>query len=219
MSARFVDLSHTVEHGMVTYKGLPAPVVCDYLSRESSRERYAQGTEFHIGQVTMVGNTGTYLDSPFHRFAGGCDVAGLELAALACLEGVVVRVAGNAPRAIDENAFDGVELSGRAVLVHTGWDRHWRSERYFENHPHLTAAAAERLLDAGAKLVGIDSLNIDDTSGGERPVHTILLGAGIPIVEHLCRLDRLPDRGFEFTAVPPGMRGMGSFPVRAYARL
>lgn len=217
--SRFVDLSHAIEDGMITYRGLPAPVICDYLAREASRRRYAPGTEFHIGQLTMVANTGTYLDSPFHRFADGRDVSELELTALAGLDGVVVRVAGRSSRAIGADAFARIEVAGRAVLVHTGWDRHWRTDRYFEDHPFLTAAAARHLESTGAALLGIDSFNVDDTTDGERPVHTILLGAGIPIVEHLSGLERLPDAGFEFSAVPAKVRGLGSFPVRAYARL
>jgi kynurenine formamidase len=219
----FVDLSHTVEDGMVTYKGLPAPVICDYLSRVESRKHYAEGTEFQIGQVEMVANTGTYLDSPFHRFADGADVAELDLASLAELQAVVVRVKGMRGRAIERDpivaALAEVDLRGKAVLVHTGWDAHWRTERYFEGHPFLTAHAARYLAGSGAALVGIDSLNIDDTDDGERPAHTALLGAGIPIVEHLTRLGLLPLIGFRFSAVPVKVKGMGTFPVRAYASM
>ncbi|HZD54565.1 MAG TPA: cyclase family protein [Woeseiaceae bacterium] len=219
MSPRLVDLSHPIEHGVITYKGLPAPAVCDYLSREASRENYAAGTEFHIGRITMVANTGTYVDSPFHRYAEGVDVAGLDLAALTALEGTVVRATGRTERAIGPEMFAASNVAGRAVLVHTGWARHWGTEPYFDGHPYLTAASAEHLRDSGAVLVGIDSLNIDATDGGERPVHTLLLGAGIPIVEHLRGLEQLPPDGFEFSAVPAPVRGLGSFPVRAYARL
>jgi kynurenine formamidase len=214
-----VDLSHTIEEGMETYRPLPGPVIEDHLSREASRAHYAPGTEFHIGRITMVANTGTYLDAPFHRFADGQDVAALDLAALADLEGVLVRVAGSAERAIGPEAFAGLELRDRAVLVHTGWDRHWRTEAYFSGHPFLTEAAAEHLRDAGAALVGIDSLNIDDTEDGRRPVHTALLAAGIPVVEHLTGLEQLPLSGFRFSAVPAPVRGMGTFPVRAFATL
>lgn len=217
--ARLVDLSHAIEDGMVTLRGLPAPLICDFLSREASRSHYADGTEFQIGRITMVANTGTYIDSPFHRFADGCDLAGLDLARLAELDGVRVRVDGTSGRAIDRSAFTACEVRDKAVLVQTGWDRHWGSERYFDGHPFLTADAAAHLRDAGARLVGIDSLNIDDTDDGHRPVHTTLLGAGIPIVEHLCRLDALPDSGFRFFAVPPKIIGMGTFPVRAFATL
>jgi kynurenine formamidase len=216
---RFVDLSHTIEDGMITYKGFPAPLICDHLSREQSRAHYAPGTEFQIGRITMVGNTGTYIDSPFHRYADGADVAEFDLATIALLDAIVVRVTGMAGRAIPRSAFAPFDVHGKAVLVHTGWDAHWRTDAYFEGHPFLTADAAEFLRDAGARLVGIDSLNIDDTADGSRPVHTTLLGAGIPIVEHLCRLGEVPAAGFRFSAVPPKVRGIGTFPVRAFALL
>ena len=214
-----IDLSHTIEHGMVTYKGLPAPLICDHLSRADSRAHYAPGTEFHIGRIDMVANTGTYIDAPYHRYADGTDVAGLDLAHIAGVPGVVVRTAGATGRAIDWTVFAATEVHGRAVLVHPGWSRHWRTDAYFEGHPHLTERAAEYLRDRGAVLVGIDSYNIDDTSGGTRPVHSVLLGAGIPIVEHMTGLDALPLQGFRFWAVPPKVAGMGTFPVRAYAEL
>jgi len=214
---RLVDLSHTIEDGMVTYKGLPAPLICDHLSRMASREIYAPGTEFQIGRMTLVGNTGTYLDTPFHRYADGYDLADLDLARVTDRDGVVVDATGPAGRPIEAAAFAGTDVRGKAVLVHTGWDRHWRTDAYFEGHPYLTEAAAIDLRDRGALLVGIDSYNIDDTSGGERPVHTVLLGAGIPIVEHLTGLGALPASGFRFSAVPPKVRGMGTFPVRAHA--
>lgn len=214
-----IDLSHTIDDGMITYKGLPAPLICDYLSRERSREVYAPGTEFHIGRIDMVGNTGTYLDTPFHRYPDGYDLAGLDVSLAAGLEGLVIRVTGAAQRAIDWTHFAPVEVRGRAVLVNTGWDRHWRTDRYFEDHPHLTEKAAQYLRDEGAVLVGIDSLNIDDTDTGARPVHSVLLAAGIPIVEHLRGLDALPERGFRFTALPPKVKGMGTFPVRACAEI
>jgi kynurenine formamidase len=204
---------------METYRPLPGPIIEDHLSREESRSHYAPGTEFHIGRITLVANTGTYLDAPFHRFADGKDVAALELARLVGLDGVVVRWAEAAGRAIGAEAFAGMQLRDRAVLVHTGWDRHWRTEAYFTGHPFLTQAAAEELRDAGALLVGIDSLNIDDTDDGRRPVHTTLLAAGIPVVEHLTGLGQLPATGFRFSAVPAPIRGMGTFPVRAYATL
>jgi kynurenine formamidase len=214
---RFVDLSHTIEDGMITYKGFPAPLVCDHLSHAASRANYAPGTEFQIGRIEMVGNTGTYIDSPYHRYADGADIAGLALDAIASIDAVVVRAAGARDRAIPRSAFASLDLRGKAVLVHTGWDAHWRTDRYFEGHPFLTADAATHLRDAGATLVGIDSLNIDDTADPARPVHTTLLGAGIPIVEHLCALDAVPDAGFRFSAVPPKVRGIGTFPVRAFA--
>jgi len=215
---KLIDLSHTIEDGMITYKGLPAPLICDHLSREQSRQIYAEGTEFQIGKITMVSNTGTYVDAPFHRFADGVDIAGLSLSSLVSLETVVVD-ATDVSREISVEMFERVDVSNKAVLVHTDWSRHWRTDRYFENHPFLTAAAAEYLKRAGAKLVGIDSYNIDDISGRYRPVHTVLLGAGIPIVEHLRGLEQLPASGARFTAVPPKVNGMGTFPVRAFASL
>ena len=214
---RFIDVSHVVEAGMVTYRGLPASLICDYLSREQSREHYAEGTEFNIGRIEMVGNTGTYLDSPFHRYAGGKDLSELPLRSLADLETVVVRhdpAAGG--RAVDRDAFEGFDVAGKAVLVNTGWDAHWRTDRYFEGHPFLTEGAAELLASSGAAVVGIDSLNIDDTEDGRRPVHTILLGAEIPVVEHLRGLDELPNREIRFSAVPVKVKGFGTFPVRAF---
>jgi len=204
---------------MITYKGLPAPIICDYLSREESRKRYAPGTEFHIGKIEMIANTGTYVDSPFHRYADGKDLSELALESLADLEGVVVRARTRSGRAIGREAFAGVHVRGRAVLVDTGWDKYWRMDAYFENHPHLTAEAAQHLADAGAALVGIDSYNIDDTATGERPVHSILLRRDIPIVEHLCELVSIPDAGFRFHAVPVKVKGFGTFPVRAFARV
>jgi kynurenine formamidase len=218
-TARFIDLSHTIESGMITYRGLPAPLICDHLSREQSRSIYAPGTEFQIGRIEMVSNTGTYLDAPFHRYADGIDLDGLPLESISDLPGVVVRVARSESRAIDRAHFGAIEVRGHAVLVNTGWDRHWRTDQYFEGFPFLTEQAAMYLRDAGATLVGIDSHNIDDTTAGTRPVHTTLLRAGIPIVEHMTNLGTLPLRGFHFSAVPPKITGMGSFPVRAHARL
>lgn len=212
-----IDLSHVIETGMITYKGLPAPLICDHLSRVASRAFYSSGTEFQIDRIEMVGNTGTYLDTPYHRFADGHDLADLPLERVADCEGMVIDVTGASGRAIDWKALAADDVSGKAVLIHTGWDRHWRTDQYFEDHPHLTEAAAKYLRDEGALLVGIDSFNIDDTSGGMRPVHTVLLGAGIPIIEHMTRLNRLPAHGFRFSAVPPKVRRMGTFPVRAHA--
>ncbi|MGH3456493.1 MAG: cyclase family protein [Nocardioidaceae bacterium] len=214
-----IDLSHAVEDGMITYPGLPAPIVSDFVSRESSRDHYAPGTEFQIGSIQLCANTGTYLDSPFHRYADGIDLAELPLERLADLESVVVNVAGSQDRAIDRQQLLPYDVEGRAVLVHTGWDRHWGTDAYFHGHPFLTADAARHLAETGAALVGIDSFNIDDTSTGERPVHTTLLAAEIPICEHLANLDRLPAEGFRFSAVPVKVRGMGTFPVRAYASI
>lgn len=212
-----IDLSHTLEDGMITYKGLPAPIICDFLSREQSRSMYAEGTEFHIGKIEMVANTSTYLDSPFHRFADGKDLAELELACLANLAGVLVQRVERESRTIGPKAFEGLAVRGKAVLVHTGWATHWRTDQYFEGHPFLTRDAAQYLVEAGAILVGIDSYNIDDTADGTRPVHTILLGADIPIVEHMQGLERLIDREFRFFAVPVKVKNFGTFPVRAFA--
>jgi len=216
---RLIDVSHTIEHGMVTYPGLPVPAISDWLSRDASQTRYAAGTTFQIGKIELLANTGTYIDAPFHRYDGGKDVADYPLEAVANLKGIVVRAIERAGRALDAGVFRGRDVGGKAVLVHTGWDVHWRTERYGTGHPFLTRAAAEHLIAAGAALVGIDSLNIDDATDGARPAHTLLLGAGIPIVEHLCGLRELPDDGFRFFAVPVKVRGMGSFPVRAFAAL
>ena len=212
---QLVDVSHTVEDGLVTYPGLPAPLVCDFLSREASRAHYSDGTTFQIARIEMVANTGTYVDAPFHRFADGADLAALDLRQLADLDAVVIDATG-AGRALGAGLFEGRDLGGRAALVRTGWDRHWATPAYFEGHPYLTREAAELLRESGAALVGIDSFNIDDTRDGSRPVHTTLLGANIPIAEHLCRLDGLPPTGFRFHAVPVKFRGVGTFPVRAY---
>jgi len=218
-NSQLIDLSHTVEDGMITYKGLPAPIICDYLSREASRARYAEGTEFQIGKIEMVANTGTYLDSPFHRYPDGHDLSQLRLESLANLDCVVVRVIERRDRAIDRLPIDLATLRGKALLVHTGWDAHWRTDRYFEGHPHLTGELAKTLVEAGVTLVGIDSFNIDSIDDGTRPVHSTLLGAGIPIVEHMCGLDAVPERGARFFAVPVKVKGMGTFPVRAFAKL
>jgi arylformamidase len=212
-----IDLSHTLEHGMRTYPGLPGPVVCDFLSREQSRAVYPPGTEFQIGRIDMVANTGTYVDSPFHRFPGGIDLAELPLDRLADLDAVVVDVAGFGGAAIERSLLLPYELGGKAVLVRTDWDRNWATDAYFSGHPFLTEEAARHLVEEGALLVGIDSLNIDDTDDGERPAHTTLLGAGIPVCEHLTGLGALPSSGLRFSAVPVKVRGMGTFPVRAYA--
>jgi kynurenine formamidase len=216
---RIVDLSHVIEHGMTTYKGLPGPHICDFWTREGSAENYDDGSNFQIGRIDMVANTGTYVDSPFHRYADGIDLADLPLASLADLPGIVVRRPWENDLATDVQQFDGLDVRGKAVLVHTGWDRHWRTERYGEGHPFLTADAADWLVENGAALVGIDSNNIDDTRVRARPVHTKLLAANIPICEHMTGLGSLPDEGFSFSAVPPKVRGMGTFPVRAYAVL
>jgi arylformamidase len=213
-----IDLSHTIEHEMITYRGLPGPVISDYLSREASHLRYAEGTEFQIGKIEMVANTGTYIDSPFHRYSDREDLAGLTLESIANLDGVLIRKVDSAARAITKKDLEGRELNGKAVLIQTGWDKHWRTDHYADGeHPFVTEEGAQFLVDSGAALVGIDSFNIDDTATGLRPAHTVLLKAGIPIVEHLCRLNDLPETGFRFFSVPPKVRGMGSFSVRAFA--
>ncbi len=215
--SRFIDLSHSVADGVVTYPGLPAPVICDYLSREASRSHYAEGTEFHIGRIDMVANTGTYVDAPFHRYADGKDLSELPLESLADLEAMVVRADAGGGKAIDASAFQGLDVAGKAVLVHTGWSAHWNTDSYLTGHPYLTADAAVRLREAGAALVGIDSLNIDGTHTGERPVHSDLLAHDIPIAEHLTNLASVPDRGAHFFAVPVKVKAFGTFPVRAFA--
>jgi kynurenine formamidase len=214
---RRIDLSHAIEQGMVTYKGLPAPLICDFLSREASRAIYAPGTEFHIGRIEMVGNTGTYVDSPFHRFAEGKDLAQLPLESLVHLEAVVAHCGRSAGRGIGPESFEHLDVGGKAVLIHTGWDRHWRTDEYFEEHPFLTAEAAAHLASAGAVFVGIDSYNIDDTGDLARPAHTTLLGAEIPICEHMRNLESLPESGFRVSAAPVKVSGFGTFPVRAFA--
>ena len=219
MSSKFIDLSHTIEDGMITYKGLPAPIVCDYLSRERSRTIYEAGTEFQIGKIEMVTNTGTYLDCPFHRYEHGKDLSQILPEQFADLDGIVIRHDWRTGQAIDADAFRQHDVRGRAVGVHSGWAVHWRSDQYFENHPFLTADAAAYLVEQGAVLVGIDSHNIDDTRGNSRPVHSTLLGAEILIVEHLCNLESLPDSGFSFSAIPPKFKGVGTFPVRALAKI
>jgi kynurenine formamidase len=216
--SNLVDLSHNVEHGMITYKGLPAPLICDFLSRDDSKRHYSEGTTFQIGKIEMVANTGTYVDAPFHRYADGKDLAQLPLSSLANLPGLVISAPAGV-RSLGREIFARQALPGKAVLIRTGWSRHWRQDRYFERHPFLTRDAAKYLRNAGAALVGIDSYNIDDTTDGSRPVHSILLSAEIPIVEHLCALDRLPAEDFKFFAVPVKVKGFGTFPVRAFAQL
>lgn len=217
--SRFIDLSHTVEDGLVTYKGLPAPIICDYWSREESRAHYEAGTEFQIAKIEMVANTGTYIDTPFHRYEWGKDLSQVEPGQFAGLDGIVIRADYRQTSEIDASFFKDKPLRGRAVLVHTGWDVNWNKEVYFENNPHLSEDAASFLKESGAALVGIDSLNIDNTHGGSRPVHSLLLAANILIVEHLCNLGELPDQGFSFYAIPPKFKGVGTFPVRALAEI
>jgi len=213
-----IDVSHSVHDGMVTYKGLPAPVISDHLSREQSKELYAPGTEFHIGRIEMVANTGTYIDSPFHRYPDGTDLAGLDLYSLANLDGLVIRTVGSPERQIPAAAVANLDVRGKAVLFHTGWDTRWRTEGYSDGtHPFLSGDAAEFLVSGGVALVGIDSYNIDNTIPKSRPAHSILLRSGIPIVEHLCGLGDLPDDNFKFFAVPVKVKNFGTFPVRAFA--
>ncbi len=214
-----IDLSHTIENGLVTYKGLPAPIICDYLSRENSKKFYQEGTEFQIGKIEMVTNTGTYIDCPFHRFENGKDLSEVGLECFVDLDAIVISVPFSETLAITEEHLKNYEIRNRAVLIHTGWDKHWNTENYYENHPYLTEGAAEYLKICCVKLVGIDSHNIDSTLGKTRPVHTTLLGAEILIVEHLCNLYLLPKEGFTFSAVPPKFKGVGTFPVRAMAKL
>ncbi len=217
VATRLVDLSHAIEHGMTTYPGLPAPAISTHLSRKGSRGSYASGVEFHIGRIEMVANTGTYLDSPFHRYEDGADLADLPLDVLADLPAIVARAETDVQSAIGPEVFGQAEVNGAAVLVDTGWSRHWGTETYLSGNPYLTEEAARALVDGGALLVGIDSLNIDSTEDPSRPAHSILLDAGIPIVENLRGLEALPERGLRFFAVPAKVRGLGSFPVRAFA--
>ncbi len=214
-----VDLSHTIENGLITYKGLPAPVICDYLSREASKAFYEEGTSFQIGKIEMVSNTGTYIDCPFHRYENGKDLSETTLESFTDLEGIVIPVPYEQSLAITAGHLQGYEIKNRAVLLHTGWDKHWNTEAYYKNHPFLTREGAEYLESCGVKLVGIDGHNLDDTRGNTRPAHSLLLGAEILIVEHLCHLALLPQKGFLFSAVPPRLKGVGTFPVRAFAKI
>lgn len=220
---RVIDLSHPIRAGLTTYPGLPAPTITPHLTHDESRAHYADGTEFTMGIITMIGNTGTYLDSPYHRYRDGSDLAGLDLDTLVGLRAEVLHLRDGwdaAHRGIDASVFRGRDLAGAAVLVDTGWSQHFGAEAYGRGAPHLTADAAEHLVDAGAALVGIDSLNIDDTEGGgHRPVHSTLLAARIHVVEHLTNLAELPASGALFTAAPPAIEGFGTFPVRAFATL
>jgi kynurenine formamidase len=215
--ARIVDLTHPFGDGTITYPGLPAPELSDHLSREASRERYAPGTEFHIGRITMVGNTGTYLDTPFHRYPDGTDLATTPLERMVELDGLVVD--GTGRPSVDVDLLEGMTVAGRAVLLRTDWSANWGTDAYLSGHPFLTAEGAAWLVERNPALVGIDSLNIDSTGTGERPAHSALLAAGIPVVEHLCRLDHLPADGFRFSAAPAPVARLGTFPVRAYAVL
>src|SRR5215813_2731086 len=216
-SRRLIDLSHPIHHGLVTYPGLPAPEITDHLSREASVGKYASGVTFQIGRISLVANTGTYLDSPWHRYAEGADLSGLRLEKLVDLEGVLLRATGTGRRAIDVLDLAPLEVRGKAVLLHTGWDVHFETSQYAKDAPFLTDAGAAWLAEQGSALVGIDSINIDDAGDAARPAHSRLLAAGIPIVEHLRGLEQLPASGFRFSAAPPRIRGFSSFPVRAFA--
>jgi len=217
--SRLVDLSHLIVEGMTTYKDFPGPHICDFWTREASAAFYDDGSSFQIGRIDMIANTGTYLDAPFHRWEDGADIGDLGLDQLAALPGIVVRQPWEDGIMIDTARFESLDIEGKAVLLHTGWDRHWRTDAYFNDHPFLTEEAAQLLVNRGARLVGIDSYNIDDTRTKGRPVHSTLLRAGVLICEHMTNLGALPDEGFAFTAAPPKIEGMGTFPVRAFAQL
>jgi kynurenine formamidase len=213
----YYELSHAIEDGMVTYQGLPPPKISEHWSREFSKQYYQEGTSFHIGKIEMVANTGTYIDCPFHRYENGDDLSELDIRSFANLEGIVIRVDYKSGREIDEDKFLDLDLNGKAVLINTNWDKFWGTEKYFKGHPFITRKAAHHITQCKASLVGIDSLNIDEIKDGSRPAHSILLGANIPIVEHLRGLERIPDEEFRFYAVPVRVKQFGSFPVRAFA--
>jgi kynurenine formamidase len=217
LSARVIDLSHEIVDGMTTHPGIPPPVISTFLTHEASAERYAPGTTFEIGRIDMVANTGTYLDTPAHRFRGRPDLSGLQLERVVDLEGVLVDCRDREEKGIGPDALDGVDVGGRAVLVATGWDANWGTPAYVSDNPFLTEMAARFLVDHGAALIGIDSLNVDSLADPRRPAHTAILGAGLPLVEHLTGLDQLPREGWRFFAVPPRIRGLATFPVRAFA--
>ncbi len=210
-----IDVSHTVKDGLITYKGLPAPIICDYLNREASKKHYEEGTSFQIGTITMASNTGTYVDAPFHRYEDGKDLSELALTSLADLDAVKICIPKDILE-IDEEHFHGTDIKNKAVLIETNWSRHWGQDQYFENHPFVNEKAAQYLRDNGAIFVGIDSYNIDDTRGNKRPCHSILLHNDIPICEHMTGLAELPENDFKFFAVPVKVKGMGTFPVRAF---
>jgi arylformamidase len=214
-----IDLSHTIENGLITYKGLPPPIICDYLTREDSKNLYEAGTSFQIGKIDMVTNTGTYMDSPFHRFENGKDLSEVSLEKFVGLEGVLIVIDHHKTLAVTVDHVRNLDLKNKAVLFCTGWHAYWNTEKYFTQHPYLTKETAEYLREQQVVLVGIDSHNIDDTSENSRPVHSILLGAEILIVEHLCNLELLKSKDFSFTAAPPKFKGVGTFPVRAFATI
>ena len=219
VGGRLVELSHVIRAGMLTYPGLPGPEITPYLTREASRAQYASGTEFAFDRLTLVGNTGTYLDAPYHRYSDGADLSAIPLARTVDLPAAVARVADAQQRGIAVGTLAALDVRGRAVLLHTGDDARFGTPRYAEDAHFLTRDGAAWLADHGPALVGIDALNIDDTADGERPAHTLLLAAGIPVVEHLTGLEQLPPTGAWFTAVPLRIEGLGTIPVRAFARL
>lgn len=214
----FVELSHPITDGMVTYPGLPGPVIREHTSRAESTANLAEGVSFAIHGIDLVANTGTYLDSPYHYHADGADLAALPPERLVDVPITVIRAVG-VPSVGAALLGDPGMLWGQAVLIETGWSRHWGTPAYLTGSPYLTAEAARVLIDANVALVGVDALNVDDVTDRTRPVHHGLLGAGIPIVEHLTNLAALPDHGARLTAVPPPVQGMATFPVRALARL
>lgn len=218
MTSRYVDLSHPIKHEMTTYPGLPGPLISTYISRETSAEQLGAGVSFHIGRIEMVANTGTYVDAPYHFHAGGADVAELPLERLVDVPIIVIRARGRAtigPKVLDDPGA----LWGKAVLVHTGWSRRWGTPAYLSESPYLTRGFAEAMVEANVVVLGIDALNVDNVEDLTRPVHHTVLGNGIPLIEHLTNLDRLPDRGARLTALPAPVHGLGSFPVRAVAVL
>lgn len=219
MKKKHIDLSHTIVEGEITYKGLPAPIIQDYLSRKDSKAYYEGGTSFQIGKIEMIANTGTYIDFPFHRYEHGKDISNIPLHKLVGIDGVLINAPYNEGIEIGEDYFNGLDLINKAVLINTGWSSHWQTDQYFENHPYLTESAAMFLKELNVQLVGIDSYNIDDTSDKTRPVHSIFLKHDIPIVEHLTNLAELKNHSFTFSAIPPKVKGLGSFPVRAFATI
>ncbi|MEP7323310.1 MAG: cyclase family protein [Saprospiraceae bacterium] len=213
----YIDLSHVIDNDTISYKGLPAPIICDYLSRVDSISRYEEGTSFQIGRIDMVGNTGTYIDCPFHRYEDGKDLAEVELLRFVDLPAIKIEAHYKNGIEIDVRHFEGFDIKDKAVLIQTDWSDHWMTDVYYQHHPYLTGRAATYLMEQGVILVGIDSHNIDDTRTNARPVHSILLKHEILIVEHLCNLKRIEKSTFLFSAVPPKIKGMGTFPVRAFA--
>ncbi|MBK6390791.1 MAG: cyclase family protein [Saprospiraceae bacterium] len=215
----YVDLSHVIDQNVISYKGLPAPLICDYLSRAESKKYYSEGTSFQIGRIDMVGNTGTYIDCPFHRYENGKDLSEVLLTRFVDLPAVKIHVPYSAGLKVDLHHFEQINVKNKAVLIQTDWSDHWMTDGYYHDHPYLATDAAAYLVDQGVLLVGIDSHNIDDTRSNARPVHSILLKNEILIVEHLCQLSRITVDEFLFSAVPPKIKGMGTFPVRAFATM